>query len=374
MRKGSRTAGPEAGVRRPGVGIRVGSPMARTRSAMPHRRSVPRRVARGSQAAGSRRQLRRARVPSVLAPAAVARLTKPRTGDEDAVDESPHRSADARSRPPDHRGRRHAVAGPHGERGTASRVRHRSGVRRPRRPAAWPSSAAAATTAATASSSRALLRQRGVHVSVFLVGRAGRRAGRRLDESRAIRAAGAADRRDRPASRSGNCTRSEVVASRRSSSMRCSAPACRSPLSGLLAEMVEDVNRAGVASAGVAIDLPSGLSADTHDVIGPAIERDAHRHARRAEAAARAVARRAAWRATSSSRTSASRTTSSTRSSGARPAPADRRRPAAAGPAARPRHAQGRLRPRARRGRLSREDGRCAPGRHGRAAHRGPDS
>jgi len=41
------------------------------------------------------------------------------------------------------------------------------------------------------------------------------------------------------------------------------------PLSGLLQVIVDDVNRTGVPV--VSIDLPSGLSADTHDVIGPCI-------------------------------------------------------------------------------------------------------
>jgi NAD(P)H-hydrate epimerase len=44
----------------------------------------------------------------------------------------------------------------------------------------------------------------------------------------------------------------------------------KSPLSGLLETIVEDVNSSPVPV--VAIDLPSGVSADTHEVIGPAIQ------------------------------------------------------------------------------------------------------
>jgi ADP-dependent NAD(P)H-hydrate dehydratase / NAD(P)H-hydrate epimerase len=44
----------------------------------------------------------------------------------------------------------------------------------------------------------------------------------------------------------------------------------RTPLAGLLETIVEDVNDSPVPV--VSIDLPSGLSADTHEVIGPAIQ------------------------------------------------------------------------------------------------------
>jgi ADP-dependent NAD(P)H-hydrate dehydratase / NAD(P)H-hydrate epimerase len=44
----------------------------------------------------------------------------------------------------------------------------------------------------------------------------------------------------------------------------------KSPLAGLIETIVDDVNGAPVPV--VAIDLPSGLSADTHEIIGPAIQ------------------------------------------------------------------------------------------------------
>ncbi len=44
------------------------------------------------------------------------------------------------------------------------------------------------------------------------------------------------------------------------------------PLSGLMETVVADVNGSGIPV--VAIDLPSGLSADSHELIGPSIEAD----------------------------------------------------------------------------------------------------
>ena len=54
--------------------------------------------------------------------------------------------------------------------------------------------------------------------------------------------------------------------------MRSSAPGSTAPLTGLHETVVADVN-AGEATV-VAVDLPSGLSADTAELIGPVLEAD----------------------------------------------------------------------------------------------------
>ena len=112
-----------------------------------------------------------------------------------------------------------------------------------------------------------LLHQRGVHVSVFLVGRAADVKGDALLNLERAQGLGL-----------------RVVEIGRQLEWERVAPefaghavlvdalfgtGLTSPLSGLLAEIVEGVNRAGVPV--VSIDLPSGLSADTHRVIGPCI-------------------------------------------------------------------------------------------------------
>ena len=66
------------------------------------------------------------------------------------------------------------------------------------------------------------------------------------------------------------------------------------PLSGLMETVVADVN--GAAIPVIAIDLPSGLSADTHEPIGDSIEAGMTVTLARAEAVARAAAGRDARR------------------------------------------------------------------------------
>ena len=112
-----------------------------------------------------------------------------------------------------------------------------------------------------------LLHQRGVHVSVFLVGRAGDVKGDALTNlariqplSLPIVEIGRQLEWERHAPEFAGCTL--VVDALFGTGLS-------SPLTGLLAEIVEGVNRAGVPI--VSVDLPSGLSADTHDVIGPCI-------------------------------------------------------------------------------------------------------
>ena len=69
------------------------------------------------------------------------------------------------------------------------------------------------------------------------------------------------------------------------------------PLTGLLETVVADVNGLGVPV--VAIDLPTGLSADSHELDGEGDRSRDDRHARRAQAAARLSAGRCARAETS---------------------------------------------------------------------------
>ena len=48
----------------------------------------------------------------------------------------------------------------------------------------------------------------------------------------------------------------------------------RGPVEGVLAEMIQDVNRCGPAQTVVAVDIPSGLPADTGEILGPTIHAD----------------------------------------------------------------------------------------------------
>ena len=84
------------------------------------------------------------------------------------------------------------------------------------------------------------------------------------------------------------------------------------PLAGLIESVVADVNASGIPV--VAIDLPSGLSADSPEPIGAVDRGGPDGDARRAEAAAGAAARPRRAPATSSSPTSASRPKCSKRS------------------------------------------------------------
>ena len=136
------------------------------------------------------------------------------------------------------------------------------------------------------------------------------------------------------------------------------------PVSGLIESVIADVNASGITV--VSIDLPSGLSADAVEPIGESIEADTtvtlgapklplvlppgetprrrHRHRRhRDPGRGHREPRRAAHRA------------------------ADAQRHARARHAARARQPQGRLRPRAHRRRLARQDRRRASGRGRRA-------
>ena len=112
-----------------------------------------------------------------------------------------------------------------------------------------------------------LLHDRGVHVSVFLVGRASDVKGDALANLERVLAIGL------PVAEIGrqlewerylpDFARHALVVD------ALFGTGLATPLTGLLAEIVEGVNRAGVPV--VSIDLPSGLSADTPDVIGPCI-------------------------------------------------------------------------------------------------------
>jgi ADP-dependent NAD(P)H-hydrate dehydratase / NAD(P)H-hydrate epimerase len=112
-----------------------------------------------------------------------------------------------------------------------------------------------------------LLHERGVHVAVFLVGRASDVKGDALANLDRVRAL------DLPIAEIGRQLEWERVAPELARQAlvvdALFGTGLSSPLTGLLAEMVEGVNRAGVPV--VSIDLPSGLSADTHDMIGPCI-------------------------------------------------------------------------------------------------------
>ena len=65
----------------------------------------------------------------------------------------------------------------------------------------------------------------------------------------------------------------------------------KTPLGGLYETVAQDLNAADVPV--VAVDLPSGLSADTESPIGPLSACHPHRHARRSQAAVDAAAVRA---------------------------------------------------------------------------------
>ena len=112
-----------------------------------------------------------------------------------------------------------------------------------------------------------LLHQRGVHVSVFLVGRASEVKGDALANLESVRAL------DLPMAEIGRQLEWERLAQEFARHTlivdALFGTGLSAPLTGLLAEIVEGVNRAGVPI--VSIDLPSGLSADSHDVIGPCI-------------------------------------------------------------------------------------------------------
>ena len=71
----------------------------------------------------------------------------------------------------------------------------------------------------------------------------------------------------------------------------------KTPLAGLFETVVADINARGLPV--VSVDLPSGLSADTAEPIGPHIDATMTVTLARAEAAARAAARRARTAATS---------------------------------------------------------------------------
>jgi ADP-dependent NAD(P)H-hydrate dehydratase / NAD(P)H-hydrate epimerase len=112
-----------------------------------------------------------------------------------------------------------------------------------------------------------LLHQRGVHVSVFLVGRASEVKGDALANLERARAL------DLPIAEIGRQLEWERLAPEFARHTlvvdALFGTGLSAPLTGLLAEIVEGVNLAGVPI--VSIDLPSGLFADTHDVIGPCI-------------------------------------------------------------------------------------------------------
>src|SRR5579863_2147482 len=48
----------------------------------------------------------------------------------------------------------------------------------------------------------------------------------------------------------------------------------RGPVEGVLAEIIQDVNRCGAARSVIAVDIPSGLPADTGEILGPTIHAD----------------------------------------------------------------------------------------------------
>jgi ADP-dependent NAD(P)H-hydrate dehydratase / NAD(P)H-hydrate epimerase len=112
-----------------------------------------------------------------------------------------------------------------------------------------------------------LLHQRGVHVSVFLVGRASDVKGDALANLEKVQAL------DLPIAEIGRQLEWERVAPEFARHTlvvdALFGTGLSAPLTGLPAEIVEGVNRAAVPV--VSIDLPSGLSADTHEVIGPCI-------------------------------------------------------------------------------------------------------
>ena len=219
-----------------------------------------------------------------------------------ARDARAERRADARSRSPDDRRHRHPVARADGERrppggrGDGGDLRAISSSGRSR------CSAAAATTAATASSSRARCCSAASTSRCSCIGRVADVRGDARINLEILGRLGADRRRDRRqpgvgaallrgqrlhAHRRRHLRHRPERAARRASSRRSS------PTS----------TRRGIPV--VAIDLPSGLSADSPEPIGDSIEAGHDRHARRAEAAAGAAAGRDAAPATSSSPTSA---------------------------------------------------------------------
>ena len=112
------------------------------------------------------------------------------------------------------------------------------------------------------------LQQRGFDVSVFVIGRLTEvKADARINST----FSDASGRRSSksPMKPPGSCTAPRSPATT-SSSTRCSAPACRAPLTGFYETVVADINEAGVPI--VSIDIPSGMSADTCDLIGDSIE------------------------------------------------------------------------------------------------------
>ena len=139
----------------------------------------------------------------------------------------------------------------------------------------------------------------------------------------------------------------------------------RGPLTGLLETVVADLNGLGVPI--VAIDLPTGLSADSAAVDGTGDRSVDDGDARGAEDPARVSAGRHARRRSGHRRHRHS-AAAPRRARGAASRAADARAHARDRAGARRRLAQGRLRPRARRRRIARADRRGAPQRHRRAA------
>ena len=140
-------------------------------------------------------------------------------------------------------------------------------------------------------------------------------------------------------------------------------------LSGLHETVVADVNAA--AATVVAIDLPSGLSADTSELIGPVLEADLDRDAGGAEGAAGPAAggtRRRGRRDCRHRHPARGRRPGR----GSAAPPAHPRLGAGPGAPARARRPQGRLRPRPGRGRLARQDRRGGAGRPRGAAGAAP--
>ena len=196
-----------------------------------------------------------------------------------------------------------------------------------------------------------------------------RSEGRRADQSRRARAPGAHGHRDRRRDRSGSCS-SPTCATADLLVDALFGTGLRTPLTGLYETIVADINASDLPV--VSVDLPSGLSADTPDPIGPCIDATPHRHARRAEAAAGAAAGRGPLRRRRDRRHRHPRRRHR-RGRGPAPRAADTRAHALDDRAAAGRLAQGRLRPRARRRRLAGQDRRGASVGDGRAqVGRGP--
>ncbi len=112
-----------------------------------------------------------------------------------------------------------------------------------------------------------LLHQRGVHVSVFLVGRVSDVRGDALTNLERVQGLGLTvaeiGRQIEWERHSSEFAHYSLVVD------ALFGTGLTSALDGLLATIVDDLNRAGAPI--LSVDLPSGLSADTHDIIGPCV-------------------------------------------------------------------------------------------------------